>query len=260
MVEERPATSSLVLVPGFAGLAWDTSWFDAWHHRIVVTGKLPDLPTIDKYASFVATWTAGLPHYVLVGDSFGALVALALAARRPPRLAGVVLSGAFLPADVRRWAEPVARAAVDGDSATYRAALQDSLRLLSRRMDTAESATHARRTIEAGCTPAVFARRAAMAMGFDGLEALRRLTVPTLVVSPYVGSQIVTISTPETDDGSAPRVHVLSGGFLTRFDTPAPYSVAIDSFVGTIGDAADAPLRTTPTLDSGWGTHRNAMP
>ena len=251
---------ALVLVPGFAGLAWDTSWFEAWHHRIVVTGKLPDLATIDDYASFVASWTMGLPRYALVGDSFGALVALTLAARQPARLAGLVLSGAFLPADVRRWVEPVAKAASEGDAASYRSALQDSLRLLSRRMDSTESATHARRAVEAGCPPIVFQDRAALALGFDGLAALKNAAVPTLLVGPYVGNQIVTISAPDAEDSGPPRIRVLSGGFLTRFDTPAPYAVAIDRFVDTNGDTGRAALRAMPTLDSRWGTHRHAMP
>lgn len=93
----------LVLVPCFSGAPWDTTAFPSWRRRCLVTGALPDAVDVDGYADAVAGWTRGLDGYALVGDSFGALVALALARRRPRGLRALVLSGGFARADVNPW-------------------------------------------------------------------------------------------------------------------------------------------------------------
>jgi pimeloyl-ACP methyl ester carboxylesterase len=55
--------------------------------------RLPDeLDDLERLADFVEQ---DLDSYILVGDSFGAVIALALATRQPPRLRGLVLSGGF---------------------------------------------------------------------------------------------------------------------------------------------------------------------
>jgi pimeloyl-ACP methyl ester carboxylesterase len=46
-------------------------------------------------ADFVSVRTKDLHRYVLVGDSHGAVVAIALAVRQPAGLAGLVISGGF---------------------------------------------------------------------------------------------------------------------------------------------------------------------
>src|SRR5262245_38137013 len=96
--KDRPMSSNrlpLVLVPCFSGAPWKTEDFPAWRDRILVTGQLPDAGSLDRYADLVASWTEGLDEYVLVGDSFGASVALALAERQPAGLRALVMSGGF---------------------------------------------------------------------------------------------------------------------------------------------------------------------
>ena len=100
MQPDPRTTLSLVLVPAFDGRAWDVDPFDAWHDRIVATGNLPELPTLDAYADFVAEWTVGLGPYALVGDAFWAVVAVVLAARRPARLRALVASRTLEPTEL----------------------------------------------------------------------------------------------------------------------------------------------------------------
>ena len=90
----------LVLVPCFSGAPWDTDAFPAWKNRLLITGQLPDAGSIENYANLVASWTANLKEYILVGDSFGAFVALALAQRQPPGLRALIMSGGFAKVEV----------------------------------------------------------------------------------------------------------------------------------------------------------------
>jgi len=93
----------LVLVPCFSVAARDISRLPQWRERQTVTGRLPNASGIDHCADIVAAWTRHLGEYALVGDWFGALVALALAQRQPKGLRALVLSGGFARAHVGRW-------------------------------------------------------------------------------------------------------------------------------------------------------------
>ncbi len=166
MAGERAVDAALVLVPGLDGAAWPTARFVAWRHRILVTAKLPDLESLDAYAAFVAGWAFGLRRYVLVGDTFGALIALAVAtcptraraARADvPAIAGVVLSGAFRSCSGDLPGEGGAAEANRGPAVTG----------------------ERRGTLEAN----VIRRRLAIAHGFDAVRALERLPVPSLVLA-----------------------------------------------------------------------------
>ncbi len=58
--------------------------------------RLPDeLNDLEKLADFVLDQIADLDCYVLLGDSFGAVISIAVAVRQPHCLAGLVLSGGF---------------------------------------------------------------------------------------------------------------------------------------------------------------------
>ena len=87
---------TLFFIPCFSGSPWDLGQLQSLAHLPLRTARLPEgLHDVDAYADFVAGEAGSLDGLVLVGDSFGALVGLSVAARRPRNLRGLVLSGGF---------------------------------------------------------------------------------------------------------------------------------------------------------------------
>jgi pimeloyl-ACP methyl ester carboxylesterase len=85
---------TLVTVPCFSGSPWQLDHFTPLAQWPLRTMRLPEhLDEIEAYADFLAEQVQNLENYVLVGDSFGANIALALATRKPKGLAALVLSG-----------------------------------------------------------------------------------------------------------------------------------------------------------------------
>jgi pimeloyl-ACP methyl ester carboxylesterase len=84
------------MIPCFAGAPWNLAQMSYLQDWPMQTFRLPDeLNDLEKLADFILEQVKGLESYVLVGDSFGAVIAIALATRRPRRLRGLVLSGGF---------------------------------------------------------------------------------------------------------------------------------------------------------------------
>ncbi len=87
----------VVTVPCFSGAPWDLKWFP----RLVeaygaTTLRLPDgVDSIEANVDAVLAEVESYSNVVLVGDSFGAFVALASSLRHPQSLVGLVLSGGF---------------------------------------------------------------------------------------------------------------------------------------------------------------------
>ena len=101
-------STTVVTVPCFSGAPWDLESLVPLAGRPLSTAPLPEgLDTIEAYADALEAGLDG--EYVLVGDSFGAVIALALAVRRPAGLRGLVLSGGFAADPVTT---PLARARV----------------------------------------------------------------------------------------------------------------------------------------------------
>jgi len=84
------------MVPCFAGAPWNLEQLSPlkdWRKRSL---RLPDeIDSLEDLADFVLAQIQDLDDYVLVGDSFGAVVSIALATRKPRGLSGLVLSGGF---------------------------------------------------------------------------------------------------------------------------------------------------------------------
>lgn len=91
-----PNFPTIVTVPCLSGSPWQIEQLSPLDNWPIQTMRLPeDLDNIEAYADFLATQVADLEHYVLVGDSFGANIALAFATRQPLGLTALVLSGGF---------------------------------------------------------------------------------------------------------------------------------------------------------------------
>ena len=75
---------TLVTVPCFSGAPWRLEELTPLAGRPLRTMRLPEnVDDIEAYADFVEAQVAELDDYVLVGDSFGAVVSLAVALRHP---------------------------------------------------------------------------------------------------------------------------------------------------------------------------------
>lgn len=234
----------LVLVPCFSGAPWDTSNFPGWHDRILVTGRLPDAADIEGYADAVADWTRDLREYALVGDSFGALVALALAQRRPKGLRALVLSGGFAHAHVDRLTRLRMAAGRLLGRRGYPLTVRFHVQSLRSPFDPPGTDAILRRIFLEDCTATTFFRRAAIALDTDLRPNLDRVNVPALVLTPehdrLIGPQAareLVAGIPQAEE------RVLSGtGHLLRFTHPERYARAIDTFVDGL------PLRPSAAL------------
>lgn len=87
---------TLVMIPCFSGSPWNLGQLGPLQHLPMRTMRLPDeLDDIERLADFVEVQVEDLDSYILVGDSFGAVIGLAVATRQPARMRGLVMSGGF---------------------------------------------------------------------------------------------------------------------------------------------------------------------
>lgn len=223
----------LVLVPCFSGAAWDTSQFPQWRGRKVVTGRLPDANDIDAYADIVADWTGHLGEYALVGDSFGALVALALAERRPRGLRALVLSGGFARAHVGRWTRIRMSAGRMLGQRGYPLTVRFHVRSLGSPFDPPGTDAELRRIFLEECDAATFFHRGAIALNADLRPGRKRVNTPTLVLTPEHDRLIGPEAAAELVGGIPDaREEVLKGtGHLLRFTHPERYAASVDAFL-----------------------------
>lgn len=87
---------TLMMIPCFAGAPWTPNQLSALQDWPLRTLRLPDeLDDIDRLADVVLREVDDLEDFFLVGDSFGAVISLAVAIRRPKGLKALVISGGF---------------------------------------------------------------------------------------------------------------------------------------------------------------------
>jgi len=232
----------LVLVPCFSGAAWDTSQFPRWRGRKLVTGRLPDAPDLDAYADVVAGWTRHIGDHVLVGDSFGALVALALAQRQPRGLRALVLSGGFAKAHVGRWTRVRMAAGRLLGERGYPVAVRFHVASLGSPFDPPGTGRLLRRIFVEECDARTFFRRGRVALDADLRPGLSRVDVPTHVLTPEHDRLIGPRAAAELVDGIADaREEILEGtGHLLRFTHPGRYAASINAFLDRLDATAAA--------------------
>lgn len=234
----RPPT--IVALPGFSGASWapEQLWaFEGWPVR---TMRFPDGPYgIEAHVDHVARAIWELEDFVLVGDSFGALVALALATRRPEGLRALVLSGGFAASPVRNPLRRLAlRAARMTPGLLYEGVL---LRLHARTVASPFDGegqipwtTADTRELFLWNTPHTSYRaRLAAALRLDVRQRLGRVEVPTLLVTPahdpIVGPRAarrLVQGIPDAAEVILPRT-----GPMFRFTHPQVYGRAIRRFL-----------------------------
>ncbi|RJL24522.1 alpha/beta fold hydrolase [Bailinhaonella thermotolerans] len=197
-----------------------------------------DEPSIDHMADDVAALldAEGVPRAVVGGQSLGAHVALALAARHPAKVAGLILSGATAepdPPEAREERERLAQAVLDKGSAVL---LDEYLpRLLGRttRQRRALVQGRVRGLVQAAPPGAVAWALRALAARPGYADVLRGLGVPVLVLT---GDE--DAATPEgaarelaglASDG---RLTVIEkAGQLSAVEQPELFNQAVEGFL-----------------------------
>lgn len=225
----------LVLVPCFSGAPWCTEDFPRWNDRILVTGRLPAAGSIDDYADFIESWTMGLNEYILVGDSFGAFVSLALAERRPSRLKGLVLSGGFAKAHVSLQTKAQLAAGGILGQVGYALTVEFWVKGLSSRFDPPGTDAELRKLFLEYSDAKTFVSRSKAVMEADLKPDLSRVDVPTLVLTPEDDRLIGAEAAEEMVTGipNAREVVLPGTGHLLRFTHGHEYAAAVDEFLSS---------------------------
>lgn len=251
----HPSTPlTLFTIPCFSGAPWNTTALAAGHPGPVRTMRLPEaLDNIEDYANAVAASVGEEEHYALVGDSFGAIIALALAVRRPQGLRALVMSGGFA-------ANPVDDPLTRLQAATARFLpgplyRQIVLRLHARALASPHDATGevpwslARsRQLFLDATPhASYVARVRAAFAADYRARLPRVNVPTLILTPghdtLIGADAVKVLRAGIPQA---REIVLNGaGHMFRFSHPRRYAAAILGFLAAEVSAPSLEWTTT---------------
>ena len=251
---------TIVTIPCFSGAPWELDELRPLHHRSMTTMRLPDgLDDIERYADFVESQMQGLDQFVLVGDSFGAVVALAVAVRRPRGLHALVLSGGFAANPVDSWIDRAKIAAsryLPGP--LYRSL---TLRLHAAALasphdaegDHPLDAADFRRLFLANTPWRAYVNRAHAAFSADYRSQLDRVGVPTLIISPshdeLIGPDAADVM--RTGIPQATEIVLHRTGHMFRFTHPETYAAAIEAFlvendIGTTDRTGDAGV-TTPS-------------
>jgi pimeloyl-ACP methyl ester carboxylesterase len=210
--------------------------------------RLPEaVDDVDRYGDFLAQQVEDLSDYVLVGDSFGAIISLALAIRQPAGLRGLVLSGGFAANPLPRWKAIVARGSRYAGGPLYRqGTLRFHARELASRFDrTAEVPLRQNdyRQLFIENTPrSSYTARVTSVISFDVRDQLAKVDVPTLLITP-ADDQLVGANAAQELCRGLPKARevVLPGtGHMFRFTHPDLYGETILQFLH------DLPVRRNP--------------
>jgi pimeloyl-ACP methyl ester carboxylesterase len=231
---------TLVFVPCFSGAPWDLEKLTPLTGRPLRTMRLPEeLDDIEDYADAVAAQVSDLTEYVLVGDSFGANIALAVAVRRPAGLRGLVMSGGFAanPISSPFWKTGM-RLGGKLRGGLYR---QLTLRIHAHRLASPHdgegqvSWTKAdSRGLFVQETPASsYGARVTAAFEADYVDRLGQVSVPTLILTPSHDVLIGQDAAKVLRDGipGAREVVLDRTGHMFRFSHPETYAKAVEDFV-----------------------------
>ncbi|UYG07847.1 alpha/beta fold hydrolase [Halomonas sp. M4R1S46] len=244
------AASWAPLAPYLAGyhlLAWDAPGYGDSQPLAAAE------PTAADYAARLDAWldALGIERCVLVGHSLGAMMASAFAARRPERLAGVILAD---PALGYRAADAAKRDSV------YRSRWT----LLAEQGHEAYAAARAPRLLRDGADPADVARvregmrrlhvggfaQASWMLANDALEGYvpGGLPVPAMVLC---GDEDA-ITTPEASRALAERLglpyrDIPRAGHASYIDAPVAFAAVVAAFAGPLlAPSTRTRERTTP--------------
>ena len=232
--------STIVTVPCFSGAPWSLEQLTPLSDWSLRTMRLPEaLDDIELYADCLAVQVADLDRYILVGDSFGANIAIALATRQPKGLEALVLSGGFAADPVT---DPLTKLKLTAASflpgELYR---QVTLRFHAQalaspfdEMGQKPWSQAAIRSLFVKNTPREsYLSRMKAAFSANYLEQLQRIQVPTLILTPAYDQLIGEKAARHLVEGIPDAVEVIlpKTGHMFRFTHPVTYANAIRAFL-----------------------------
>ena len=246
---------TLVMIPCFSGSPWKLSQLAPLQHLPMRTMRLPDdLDDLERLADFVQQQVQGIDDYVLVGDSFGAVIAIVLAARQPAGLRGLVLSGGFAK-------NPLDSLLLKTLSALTPYFPGPFYRALTLRVHAAQLASSfdaggeipwsARKTREffARETPhRAYVNRMRSIARADYVERLPCIDVPTLLLTPQEDRIIGKHAAGELLRGirRSSEVVLAETGHMFRFSHPTLYARQVLRFLGNAAISAQASSGLAP--------------
>lgn len=248
------ARPTLVTVPCFSGAPWDERQLAPLRAYPVRTMRLPEgLDQIDGYTDFLAMQVEGLSDYVLVGDSFGAVISLTFALRQPAGLRGLVLSGGFAANPLPRWKGVAARGSRYAAGPLYRQCiLRFHARELASRFDHDAEVPHRQndyRQLFIENTPrGSYSARVTSVISYDVRDQLAKVDVPTLLITPADDRLVGAQAAEDLCQGlpNAREVVLPSTGHMFRFTHPSLYGQTVleflqdlDSPAARLGDGSD---------------------
>ena len=230
----------IVTVPCFSGAPWDLEKFKPLTNLPLKTMRLPEeQDDVENYADFVGDQVAELSCYVLVGDSFGAIVSLAFAIRKPPGLCALVISGGFAANPVRN---PLLKARIKAarflPGPLYR---MITLRLHAASLSSPYDAegqvrwskVKSRELFRDNTPFNSYVARAKAALEVDYLNRLDRISVPTLIITPEYDTLIGKQASKEMLDRirDVREVILKRTGHMLRYSHPVTYADTVLKFL-----------------------------
>jgi pimeloyl-ACP methyl ester carboxylesterase len=242
------ARPTLVTVPCFSGAPWDERQLAPLRAYPVRTMRLPEaLDEVDRYTDFLATQVEDLSDYVLVGDSFGAVISLTLALRQPTGLRGLVLSGGFAANPLPHWKGLAARGSRYAGGPLYRqVTLRIHARELASRFDHEAEVPHRQNDYRGlfieHTQRGSYSARVTSVISFDVRNQLAKVGVPTLLITPADDRLVGAQAARELCQGlpNAREVVLPSTGHMFRFTHPSLYGQTILEFLQEL-DSSERP-------------------
>jgi pimeloyl-ACP methyl ester carboxylesterase len=242
----RASRPVIVLVPCLSGAPWSAEQRRAFAPYETRTFRLNEVARgIETHVDDLLEQIEGLRSYVLIGDSFGAQVALAAAVRRPAGLVALVISGGFAanPIDnpIIRLKAFAARfmpgplfnhlvipmharllASTFDDTGNRRWTLQDSIALF--RQNTSWRG---------------YLNRTQASLKADYRPCLKDVAVPTLIITPE-DDRLIGKSAAHEMLESIPTVREVilrRSGHMLRFSHPSEYAAVSLDFLASLPPA-----------------------
>lgn len=242
------STPTIVTVPCFSGAPWAAEQLAPLSAYPVSTMRLPEgLDDVEAYADFVAAQVADLSNYVLVGDSFGAVISLTFALRQPIGLSGLVLSGGFAANPLPKWKSVAGSASRHLGEALYRSlTLRLHAHQLASRFDSTAEVPHTKadyRQLFLDNTPSnSYGARVASVISFDVRDQLEKIVVPTLLITPEDDRLVGERAARELTEGlrGAREAVLPETGHMFRFTHPNLYGRTITEFLAEINPTKSA--------------------
>ncbi|VWB26819.1 putative hydrolase [Burkholderia lata] len=231
---------TLVMIPCFSGAPWHLDEMTALQNRAMRTLRLPDdVSELETLADFITDQTKDLESYVLVGDSYGAVSAIAVATRRPKGLKGLVLSGGFARSPITSpLLKTLAALAPFFPGPFYR---QTTLRVHAAQLASSFDrdgeiswSTGKTRALFVKETPhKAYVNRMRSIEKADYTAQLKNIDVPTLILTPADDKLIGKEAAGILLDGikHAQEVVMPRTGHMFRFSHPGAYSLEIRKFM-----------------------------